>query len=200
MYIVGLTGPIAAGKTTIAERLEEKGAIVISADRIGHDLLHKKEIKAKIKKEFGENVFEDDHVDRKKLAKIVFRSRESLDDLNKIMWPPITKIIDEELKLYSQKLPSNEIIILDVALLLEAGLDKSTNMLVAVTSEREKQLERLMAKNHTKEQAEARMKMQTPKNKLLKQSDYTIENNSSLDSLKKETEKLWHFIKKHGTS
>jgi len=200
MYIVGLTGPIAAGKTTVAERLKEKGAIVISADRIGHDLFHKKEIKEKIKKEFGEEVFEDDHVDRKKLAKRAFESRESLDELNKIMWPPITKVIDEELKLYSQKLPSNELIILDAALLLDAGLDKSTNMLVAVTSEREKQLERLMAKNYSKEQAGTRMKMQTPKNELLEQSDYTIENNSSLNSLNNEIEKLWHFIKKHGTS
>lgn len=196
MYIVGLTGPIGAGKTTVAQYLKEMGAIVINADQIGHDLMHKQGIKDQIEEGFSAAVFTDGSVDRKKLAEKAFKSREALNKLNKIMWPPIIKIIEEELQLHSKMLPANEIIVLDAALILDAGLSKFTNLLVAVISDRKEQVKRLIEKDFSKDGAEARIKMQMPKDKLLEQCDYIVTNNADLISLKKETKKLWHFIKK----
>lgn len=196
MYVVGLTGPIASGKTTLANFLKDKGAMVVSADGIGHELLLEPDIKEQIKEAFGDEVFSKNEVDRKKLAKKVFSSRQSLDKLNEILWPPILKVIRKELQLYSRTLPANEIIIIDAPLLLEAGLNQDTDMIIGVVSSAENQLLRLKEKGYSEEEAQARMEMQTPNKELIEKSDRIIENNASIEDLKEEAEKVWHFIKK----
>lgn len=200
MYLIGLTGPIAAGKTTIAGYLKDKGAIVIDADRIGHDLLVEPEIKKKIKDEFGSHVFKDNSINRKKLAQEAFSSKKFLNALNKIMWPPIIKVINEELELYSRTLPANTIVVLDVPLLFESSLDQETEYIIAVITTEDRQIERLKAKGYSIDQAKDRIGMQTKQEELVEKSDHIVENNADYDYLEKEAEKLWHQIKKRHTS
>lgn len=196
MYVVGLTGPIASGKTTLANFLKKKGAMVIDADSIGHDLLLESNIKDQIKETFGSEAFENDQISRQRLAKIVFSSKQQLVKLNKVLWPPIIDTISKELQLDSRTLPANEIVIIDAPFLREAGLDQDTDIIVAIVSGHQKQIERLKNKGFSEKEALARIEMQTPKNELIDASDYIIKNDSSLKDLKKEAEKLWHFIKK----
>jgi len=195
MYVIGLTGQIASGKTTLANFLKVKGAIVISADSIGHAVLERPEIKEAVVKAFGADVLDNDEVDRPKLAEKVFSSKEELERLNRIMWPPIVETIKEELKVFARTLPATEIVVIDAPLLLEAGLDQCTGLVVIVSATYEKQLERLMAKGYSEDQAKARMEMRPINEEMLKKSDYTISNNANLETLEQKAEELWHFIK-----
>ncbi len=196
MYVVGLTGQIGAGKTTLAGLLKKKGAFLLDADQIGNELLLREDIKQQITETFGKDVLADGEIARLKLAKKVFLSRDILDKLNDIMWPPITKRIEEELAGLSKTLPANTIVIIEAPLLLEAGLEDYINVLISVTCSYDKQLKRLIQRGYTEEDAKSRLKMQTPVEDLRAKSDYIIDNIEDVDILKKEAEKLWHFIKK----
>lgn len=196
MYVVGLTGQIGAGKTTLASLLKKKGAFLLNADQIGNELLLHEDVKEQIKEVFGSDVFTDGEVDRLKLAKKAFASREVLDKLNDIMWPPIIDRIEEELAGLSKTLPANTIVVVEAPLLLEAGLDKYINVLISVTCTYDKQLKRLINRGYAEEDAKSRLQMQTAVEDLRAKSDYIIDNIEDISLLEKETEKLWHFIKK----
>jgi len=195
MYVIGLTGQIGSGKTTVANFLKAKGAIIISADSIGHSVLKRPEITEAVVKTFGADILTDNEVNRQKLAEKAFSSKEELEKLNRITWPPIVETIKEELSVFSRTLPATEVVVIDAPLLLEAGLDEFTGMIVTVSATYEEQLERLMAKGYSEDQAKARIKMRTSNEEMLKKSDYTISNNASLETLEKAADELWHFIK-----
>ena len=123
LLIVGLTGGIASGKSTVSLLLKNKGAVIIDADEISRNILIPgKPAWTKVIEHFGEKVLRDDkNIDRKKLAQIVFSDKKELELLNSITHPIIIEEIKRQLEYY--KKVDEEVVVIDAALLLELGLN-----------------------------------------------------------------------------
>jgi len=128
--IIGLTGGIASGKSTVSKYLAEKGFKVYDADKIAKDISEKKLVQEEIIATFGDKILEENrNIDRKKLKEIVFEDKEKLKQLNAIIHP---KVIDFYKKLKEKN--TDEIIIFDVPLLFESGIEKFCDKILAVGS------------------------------------------------------------------
>ena len=190
--IVGLTGGIATGKSMISKLWEKRGAFVIRADEIGHELLKQERIKRKIMEKFGREVFnERGEVDRKKLGQLVFSSREKLQLLNSIMHPPMVKRILRRLEQSDAKLK-----VIEAAVLYEMGLDKACDRIVLVLCSREKQLERLLEKGMDRKSAEERISSQRDYAELLSEVDYVIHTDGSMENTIRQAEEVFNNLLK----
>lgn len=193
--IIGLTGGLATGKTTVADMFARLGAKVINADTIVHQLLAPGGscLKA-VRKAFGNDIFPNGQIDRRKLAGIVFKDRKKLRQLEKILHPEVKKIIKEEIKRY-RKSKKKGIVILDVPLLFEVGLEKNVDYIVVVKASRDVQLKRA-AQNLwlTKSEALRRIKAQLPLGVKSRLADIIINNQGSKKQVEKEVEKVWQRL------
>ena len=160
--IVGLTGGIASGKSTISNFFKEQGIPVIDADRIAHEVMRAGEPAVEeIRQAFGNEVIQKNgEIDRDKLGAIVFESDEKRDKLNRIVHGEIRKRIKEKRnQLIEEKHP---LIILDIPLLFEVGYDNEVDEVLLVYVDRETQIERLLARDLTRQDAINRIQAQMP--------------------------------------
>lgn len=179
--VIGLTGSIATGKSQVSNYLRDKGIKVVDADLIARDLVDIPIVKDEIKKAFGENIYVNENLDRKKLAEIVFNNDKKRNILNDIMHPHIYKIILDEIK------NSNEIVFVDIPLLFENekvnekfGLKFDEIWLVYV--DRELQIERLMKRDGiSRDYAEKKINSQISVEEKRKKSDVIIDNSGALE-------------------
>lgn len=192
--IIGLTGGIATGKSTAAQYLKSKGAALIDADQISHQLTQKgKKGWQLIKNEFGEEILNAaGEVDREKLGQIVFSDPEKRKKLESILHPAI--ISKMKAKAY-QYLKENRIVVFMAPLLYEVNLDTFCDQVWVISSKQENQLKRLKKRDNLK-QAEAleRIKSQLPLSKKEKRADLVILNNSTLEALKEKIDFYWSKI------
>ena len=193
--IVGLTGGIVGGKSTVASMFRDLGAKIIDADKLGHSVIlpHKPAWK-KIVKLFGKDILKNDlTVDRGKLGKIVFTNQALLKKLNEITHPEITKIIKKEINLAKNKTYNQEkVLIIDAALIYEAKIDRFMDKIIVVYIDKDEQIKRLIKRNNlSKDEALHRVISQIPMEEKAKMADYVIDNSSSLDKTKKQVEKIW---------
>ncbi len=198
MFLVGITGPIASGKTTVARLYHEMGAYLIDADRIGHALLEDPEIKEKIVQTFGEEVLGDDgKIDRKKLGTIVFEDPEKLEQLNAITEKPLVSAIRERImELDEYNYPG--VVVIDAALLPRWDLVKALDLVVMVEAPRWQRLNRLVRQlGYTQEEAERRIEAQEEmfKNFHPKKAKI-VKNNGDMFELKTNALQVWLDIKK----
>lgn len=186
--VVGLTGNIGCGKTTVGKMFVELGASLIDADTIGHLLLEEDEVKNRVVEEFGESILDEKgSIIRKRLRKIVFRDRDALRQLNYILSPLIKKGIEKRIE---NSLPS--LIILDAAILLEAGWDSLVDKVVVVTASPDIQLKRLKeAGDFTPEEIEGVMQAQFPQEEKIKRADFIIQNDNDFKELKSRVKDIW---------
>ena len=199
--IVGLTGGIVSGKSTVALMFKDLGAKIIDADKLGHSvILPHKPAWEKIVKIFGKDILQNDlTIDREKLGKIVFANQSLLKKLNDITHPEITKIIKKEIdslknKTYKQK----KILIIDAALIYEAKIDRLMDKIIVVYIDEDEQIKRLIKRNNlSKDEALQRIKSQMPMKEKVKMADYVIDNSNSLDKTKKQVEKIWKNLVFH---
>lgn len=197
MIVIGLTGGIASGKSTVTALLKEKGAVIIDADKIAREIMSKGEPAwFEVLNYFGDEILNDDRsdIDRKKLASIVFSDKAKLEALNNITHPKIIEEIKKQVEEY--KKAGKKIIVIDAALLIEAGLDKIVDEVWVVAANEDIQLQRLMAreKDITKDEAVKRIKSQMPLAEKLKFADRVIDNNSSIEETKNQVDKIWTKI------
>ena len=129
--ILGLTGGIACGKTTISIIFKKLGIKVIDADKVAREVIELPEIVNQIKKNYGDEVFINGKLDRKKLREIIFNDKEKIMKLNSIIHPKVIDIFKEE---YNKNKFSDEIIVFDIPLLFEVGLEKYCNKTIVVMS------------------------------------------------------------------
>lgn len=181
MKIIGLTGGIASGKSTVSNYLASKGIKIIDADKISrsiYDIGSKAYVS--VVKEFGVEILNDDKtINRRKLGNIVFADKERLNILNKITHP----IIFDEIKRQIMELTiqGSSICVLDAALLIESGWYKVTDLKWLVYVNRETQIKRLIERDKiSKEEAINRIKAQMPFEEKVKYADFIIDNNSSI--------------------
>ncbi len=193
MFVVGLTGGIASGKSVVSEILRKLGAQVIDADEISREVMvpHTKCWKEVVTSYGSEILREDLTIDREKLANSVFNNTEQLDKLNRIVHPEIMKRIDERLREIRLKYPQ-AIVIVDAALLVETGAYKSYDKLIVVYVNEEMQLKRLINRDGmSREEAKNRIILQLPLSEKVKLADYIIENEGSLVRTRENAEKVF---------
>lgn len=192
--IVGLTGGLATGKTTVAKIFKELGAEVVDADIIAREIVRKgTEVFDEIVKVFGEGIIgEEGELDRKKLASIIFCDEEAREKLNMITHPPIRKRIVEEIARLKE---SKRIIVLDVPLLIEAGFSDLVDVVVVVSAGEEEQIRRVMKRDGIKrEEALLRIRSQLPLQSKLDAADYVIDNSGPLDRTRMEVRRVWRGL------
>jgi len=203
MFIVGLTGGIATGKSTVSAMFQELGAPVVDADLIARQIIEPgKKAWKKIKETFGEDILlESGEVDRPKLNAVIFSDSENRQKINKITHPEIFKAIKWEVIKYCLK--GEPFVILDLPLMFEGwhrwmGWIEKT---IVVSCEDEVQLERLMKRNnYTEKEAITRIEAQMPLEEKCEKADIIIENSYSLLDTRKQVEehmKLLRASKKH---
>lgn len=194
--IIGLTGGIASGKTTISNILKELGAIIIDADKIARKVVEKSSPALKdIEENFGRDVlFKNGKLDRKKLGNIVFNDTGSLKKLNEIIHPYIVEKIIDEINHYKETY-NNRVIILDAALLIELNLMDLVEEVWLIVVPEEMQLGRLVERdNISANQAQKRIDAQIPLEDKKKYADLIIDNSKDLTYLQAQIEENWKRI------
>lgn len=199
--IVGITGGIACGKTTVSELLTEKGAIPINADEIGHQLLKADSpVIDELINTFGPEILEESgDVSRKKLGAIVFQDKSARERLNAILHPLIIQRSRSRARQLVMEDPSC-VVLLDAPLLIEAGAYDSVDLIVVVTAASETQLQRILERSHaqnrplTESEAQARIDSQMPVSEKVKYADVVIENDGTLEELNKQVNQLWNQL------
>lgn len=192
--VIGITGGIASGKTTVSNILKELGAIIIDADKIAHEILKKSRSGWKeVKNTFGNKILrENGEIDRSYLGEIVFNDRNKLKKLEEITHPLIIDKIKEEIKAANSIQNGGKPIFLDAALLYESNLDRLVDEVWVIYVDRNTQLRRLMKRdNFTRKQAEKRINSQLSLEKKKEMADRLIDNRVSLKQLKKQVYSLW---------
>ena len=191
--IIGITGSIACGKSTVSNYLKSKGYIVIDADKIGHEALDDDYVKEKLILAFGNEILEDNKINRQKLGELVFGNSSNLNVLNNIIHPEIRKKILEKIDKNNDK----ELIFIDVALLFEAKFDDLVDKIIVVYVDKNTQLTRLMKRNSISEkEALSRIVSQMSPIEKAKLGDYTVNNNLDVINTYEQVDKVLSELKK----
>ena len=189
--IIGLTGGIGSGKTTIAKYFKSFGIPVFIADDEARKIMQSPEIINAVKNTFGEDIFENGILNREKLAKIVFNDPEKLKKLNSIVHPAVKKHF--ELWLIENK--TFPYIIYEAAILFESGRYKDCDIIVTVTAPIETRLQRVLERDKTtRELVLKKMEAQWSDEKRIAKSDFVIEN-IALDAAKREVDEILKILK-----
>ena len=184
--IIGITGPIGSGKSTVAKLFSRYHFSRIDADEIAHELLKNSEIKNKIIKEFGNKILDKQkNIDRKKLGSIVFNDNVQLKKLNSIMHTTIIKEIKNKINKTKNKCGDDAKIIIDAPLLFETETEHVADKIIVVKSKKENIFKRL-DKKFSKDQIEKILKAQMPLEDKIKRADFVIENNDDLKDVEKQ--------------
>lgn len=193
MKVIGLTGGIACGKSTVSKMLAELGAAIIDADMIAREVIKKgTPVWQKVKETFGEEYFRPDgEVDRQKLGELVFSSPEALRKLNSITHPAIQEHVLSEIERL-KSMGGYKAVVVDAALLIEAGWCDMVDEVWLVIADREIQIERLMKRNGlTRQQALNRINSQMDQDIKKRYADRIIDNSNGLEYTRKQVERLW---------
>jgi dephospho-CoA kinase len=195
LIVLGLTGGIASGKSTVSQMLKEKGFPIIDADMISREILKIGEVAFnRVIESFGIQILNPEgEIDRKRLREIVFNDNEKLKTLNEITHPEILKRINEKIKIYDTK--GYRLCVVDAALLIETGFYKNVDFVLLVYCDRETQLNRLMNRDGlTYEQAIRMINSQMDFEEKKKYADYIIDNSKDLENTKKQLDYIINSI------
>lgn len=172
--IIGLTGGIGSGKSTVANYIASKGIPVYIADEEAKKIMEHKEVKQKIQNLFSESILNPDNsLNRKKIAEFVFNNPNKLKELNAIVHPEVKLHFKNWLKAHKDF----SFIIKEVAILFETGGNKECDKVILITAPEELRIERAMKRdNLTKKDILVRINNQLPESKKKEMSDFIIEN------------------------
>lgn len=192
MYLVGLTGGIAAGKSTVAAAWAELGGIEIDADQLAREVIapgtHGLEL---VREAFGQSVFADGQLDRAALGKLVFSDAKEREKLEAIIHPLVKDLAAKKF----QELPTDSIAIYNVPLLVEASVDLPFDKIVTVEAPVEKQIERLVSlRNLPLAEAQQRVSAQASPAQRANVADVILNSNQDLNHLLRDARRLWQQI------
>ena len=198
--VIGLTGGIGTGKSTVSRKLREKGYPVIDLDIISREVITYSGVIDELVENFGSEILEEQNavsgkkcISRNKLRQTVFKDEKKVTVLNSIMHPPIIEEMRRQIKELGQ---SYETVFVEVQLLFEAKLEKEFDMTVLVYADRKTQIERVLKRDGRSEgEVQEIINAQMSMDEKRKLSNYIIENNGNSEMLDLEIEK---FIKKFG--
>ena len=198
MLIVGLTGGIGSGKTTVSKMLEEEGAYLIDADEIARELVHPCTAAwHELIRAFGKEILEEDgSIRRKKLAAKVFSDPSQRNRLNEILHPRIKKEMKQRAKEVGEEHPE-AIVVIDAALLVELGEYQEMDKVVVVTSQETQQIERVREREGASEEEARRiLSSQMRLEEKLKVADFIIRNEGSLEETRSRVKEVFQELRK----
>ena len=191
--IICLTGGLASGKSTAVKHLANKGAYVIDADILGHRTYEPgNKAHAAIIAEFGKDVFGDGaYIDRRILGGLVFGKPDRLKKLTNIVWPEIRRMAEEEITSVISRDP-NQIIILEAAVLFEAGWQDIGDQVWVIAVERETAIQRSILRDSIiREDVEKRLDAQLTNGQRANLADHVIENNLDETTFLRQLDLAW---------
>lgn len=195
MLLVGLTGGIGSGKSTVARMLEERGAVVFDADALareavepgtpGHDAVVER---------FGANVLAPGgELDREALGSIVFADPAARRDLEAIVHPEVRRLLAEGCEAYQG---SDRVVVFSAPLLVETGMHTAFEVLIVVSAPVQTQVERLLRdRAMSEEQVRARIAAQAPLEEKAAVADVIVDNDGTLEELRDQVDRLWNDLR-----
>jgi dephospho-CoA kinase len=197
MIIVGLTGSVGTGKSTVTNFFRELGAYIVDWDELARDVI-RPHLRAweKIVEYFGKDFLNEDlTVNRQKLAEMVFSDKEKVAKLNQIVHPEVFKE-DERITNEIKNLDPDSLVIKDIPLLFELTRPIFVDKIVVVSASEQTQLRRLEEKGMSREDARSRIKSQLPLEEKIKSADFVINNDGPLEETKKQVEEIYSLLRK----
>jgi dephospho-CoA kinase len=178
--VVGLIGGIGSGKSRVAAEFARRGAVILAGDQLGHEALLQSAVKEQVAERWGEGVFDDrGEIDRRKVARIVFADRDELRALEVMTFPWIERGIELGVR-QAREDPGVALVVLDAAVLLEAGWNRYCDRLVYVHAPRAQRLARVAAqRGWTAKEVDARARAQMPLTDKVSRADDVIDNSRS---------------------
>jgi dephospho-CoA kinase len=197
---VGLTGGVACGKSTILAMFERRGAFIIRADEIAHELMRPGQpVYDKIVAAFGNGILESDHtISRPRLGEIAF-GHDRIAELNALVHPEVIRYQEEWLE-HVRWREQHAIAIVEAALMIEAGAHKTLDKLIVVTCSDEERIRRFQIRTGLDPQAarlevERRMKNQLPEAEKIKIADYVVDNSGDLEFAERQVGPIWGSLR-----
>jgi len=196
MKVIGLTGGIGSGKSTVSQFLAELGAVILDADRVGHEALKPDtDVWREVVAVFGRQVLTPSgSIDRAKLGEIVFGKPESLSRLNQIMHPRMFDMVKAQLEGYRRQ--GVDVVVLEAPLLIEAGWTSLVDEVWVTVASESTVLRRLKERiGLSQSESLARIRSQLSSEERTKHADVIINNDGDLDELKARVGELWQGLK-----
>jgi dephospho-CoA kinase len=198
-YLLGVTGGLGSGKSTVCRYLAELGCRVFEADSVARQLqVHDREVVSAIRSIFGDGIYIRDPSgmvvpDRKAIASIVFSSPEKLAELNRAVHPAVFREFGRAVRKAGDD--GVRILVKEAAILFESGGDKGLDAVLVVAADTGTRIARAVRKGiGTEEEIKKRMAAQWPQETLVEKADYVIMNNGSEEELKKQTAQLYSTL------
>src|SRR5437762_1649510 len=194
MLILGLAGGIASGKSVIANMLRDLGAVVLDADKTGHAVLREPPIIAALRQRWGDGILDPSgQISRRAVAKIVFAAGNDTERkfLEQLTHPRIEALLQEELTAIRNSPEPPPVVVLDAALLFEAGWDKLCDKILFVDAPRDLRLERAVSRGWSTEQFAAREAAQLPPEEKRARSHIVIRNVRTLENIREVLRLTW---------
>jgi len=195
MLVVGLTGGMASGKSVASKTLRDLGLPIIDADLIAREIVRPNEAGYRdIVDHFGKGILNPDQtINRRRLAKIIFRNSGEREKLNSILHPKISKDIKKRIKDFKEK--GERMVIVDAALLIEAGELSLVDKLIVVTVSPKIQVRRLAQRDHlTEKEARERIATQMPLSEKMKLADYVVNNSGPVRKTVKRIKEVYNRL------
>ena len=193
--LVGLTGNIGSGKSTVAALLTSKGAALIDADALAKEATQDAEVLTAIEKRLGEDLVVNGRLDRAKTAELVFGNENARHILNSIIHPWVQRKRDERVaELRQTELP---LIVLDIPLLYENGLETGLDAVVVVNAPLGIRVERVASRSGLSEtEVRARDQTQMPLEEKVRRADFVVDNSSGPHALASQVDRLWTALQR----
>jgi dephospho-CoA kinase len=193
MLLVGLTGGIGAGKSTVADLLARHGAVILDADAFARDAVRPgTDALSSVVRRFGPDVLASDgQLDRPRLAAIVFADRAALDDLEAIVHPEVRRMIAEGIQSH---LDTEDVVVLVNPLLIEMGTHRDCDVVVVVSASPQTQVARSVARGMEEADVRARLEAQLPLDQRARAADVLLDNEGTREELAAEVDVLWNDL------
>ena len=195
MIVIGLTGGILTGKSTVSEILVQRGVVVIDADKVGHEAYRPQtKVWREVVDAFGTGILmQNGEIDRKKLGDIVFNDPKALARLNEIMHPAMHAMMKEEIEKLRNK--GVDVVVLEAAVLIEANWTDLVDEVWVTVAPEETAVKRLQNRGGLSEQqARARIRSQLSSEERAKHADVIINTNCDLAEVRAKVERLWRRL------
>jgi len=195
MVVIGIAGGIATGKTEVAKLFAKRGAIIISGDELGREVIQENPgVLRELVEAFSEEILnEKGELNRRKLAQLAFQDPTSKQKLNEIIHPHLLEKLKGRLTQLRKK-EGEKLVVVDAALIPDWGIKDWLHCLVIVDCTYDNQLQRLKERGLSEQEAKDRIASQLSSERKREPADYLIENNGTLEELRQESEKLYLLI------